>query len=201
MIGKRKLLLLGPQRPNLVAYLASFGDDIAMTEDPLPNASDILSPMNFIISYGYRHILKTDIISRFSRRIVNLHISLLPWNRGADPNLWSFLEDTPKGVSIHYIDDGIDTGDIVAQREVHYQREDTLRTSYNRLSEGIMTLFQEIWPTLRAGMITAFPQPRGGSFHRLRDKAAYEHLLTKGWDTPVADIIGKAIRRRGMNGQ
>ena len=132
---------------------------------------------------------------------MNFHISLLPWNRGADPNLWSFLEDTPKGVSIHYIDDGIDTGDILAQREVPHQREDTLRTSYDRLSETMLTLFKEVWPTLRAGMITAFPQPREGSFHRLRDKVPYEHLLTKGWDTPVADIIGKAIQGRGMKGR
>jgi len=36
----------------------------------------------------------------------------------ADPNVWSFIEKTPKGVSIHYLDAGIDTGDIIAQKLV-----------------------------------------------------------------------------------
>ena len=42
------------------------------------------------------------------RPIVNLHISYLPFNRGSHPNYWSFVENTPKGVSIHEIDEQIE---------------------------------------------------------------------------------------------
>jgi len=188
-----KVLLLGPQRPDLITYLATFGDEVTTTEGPITADSDILSSVDFIISYGYKHILKKDVIAKFQQRIVNLHIAFLPWNRGADPNLWSFLEDTPKGVTIHYIDSGIDTGDIIAQRKVEYCKDDTLRTSYERLSKIIVDLFKEIWPALRSDKAQSIPQSLGGSFHRLRDKDAYESLLTKGWDTPVANIIGKAF--------
>ncbi len=192
-----KILLLGRPQADLVTCLSAHRDEIIATEDPITAESDILSSVDFIVSYGYRHILKSDILVPFERRIVNLHISLLPWNRGADPNLWSFLEDTPKGVTIHYIDAGIDTGDIIAQREVPYEKEDTLRTAYDRLSKTIISLFEEVWPSLRTREAQSVPQPRGGSFHRLRDKAPYEALLTKGWDTPVADLIGKALIREG----
>lgn len=190
-----KIVLLGRPQKDLVTCISAQGDEIATTENPITAESAILSSVDYIVSYGYRHILKNDVLVPFDRRIVNLHISLLPWNRGADPNLWSFLEDTPKGVTIHYMDAGIDTGDIIAQKEVPYEKEDTLRTSYDRLSKTIIGLFEEVWPSLRARKVHSVPQPPGGSFHRLRDKAPYEALLTKGWDTPVAELIGKALIR------
>ncbi len=193
-----KIVLLGRTQPDLVACLSAHGDEFVSTEDPITSGSDILSSADYIVSYGYRHILKNDVLVPFERRIVNLHISLLPWNRGADPNLWSFLEDTPKGVTIHYIDAGIDTGDIIAQREVPYEKEDTLRTAYDRLSRAIIRLFEEVWPSLRGREAQSVPQPHGGSFHRSRDKAPYEALLTHGWDTPVANLIGQALKGEGI---
>ena len=188
------ILLLGPYRKDLIDFLSSFGDEVATREAPLTINSKCLCKIDFIISYGYRHILKKDIFDKFLNKAINFHISLLPWNRGADPNLWSFLEDTSKGVTIHYLDYGIDTGDILAQQEVNYVPEDTLRTSYERLSKTIEELFRRVWPNIRSGKQKSIPQPKGGSYHRLSDRAAFEYLFTKGWDTPVADLIGKAKR-------
>ncbi len=128
---------------------------------------------------------------RFPRRIINLHISYLPWNRGADPNLWSFLDNAPKGVTTHYIDAGLDTGRILIQEEISFRYNDTPRTSYERLAAAIEILFRKSWPRIREGKAQSFPQPQGGSSHRLKDRAAVEHLLTKGWDTPVSQLIGK----------
>ena len=121
------ILLLGPYCKDLIDSLSSFGDKVTRIEAPLITDSECLDNSDFIISYGYRHILKKDILDKFPNMAINLHISLLPWNRGADPNLWSFLEDSPKGVTIHYLDYGIDTGDILAQQKVDYIPEDTLR--------------------------------------------------------------------------
>lgn len=188
------ILLLGPYRKNLVDFLSFLGDEVVTREVPLDSDSKCLCNIDFIISYGYQHILKEDVLDKFSNKAINLHISLLPWNRGADPNLWSFLEDTPKGVTIHYLDYGIDTGDILAQQEVNYVPEDTLRTSYERLSKTIEELFRRVWPNIRSGKQKSIPQLKGGSYHRLNDRVAFEYLFTKGWDTPVADLIGKAKR-------
>lgn len=187
-----KILLLGPHRPELVEFLLSFGDDVITTEEPLSINSKYLEDSDMIISYGYRHIIKKEVLDKVKRMVINLHISLLPWNRGSDPNLWSFLEDTPKGVTIHCMDCGIDTGDILAQQEVHCQPDDTLRTSYNRLSDSIEALFRRVWPDIRSGKLKPVLQPPGGSYHRLRDRVAFEHLLENGWDTPVVNLIGKA---------
>lgn len=191
-----KILLLGPYREELVQFLLSFGDEVQHIQEPISGRSKVLDNTDYLISYGYRYIIKKDVLNRFWGRAVNLHISLLPWNRGADPNLWSFLEDTPKGVTIHYIDYGIDTGDVLAQERVSFNPEETLRSSYEKLNKTIESLFKRKWPYIREGMITAIPQSNEGTFHSLKDKEKFNHLLTMGWDTPVRNLIGRALRNK-----
>jgi methionyl-tRNA formyltransferase len=187
-----KILYLGPLRLNVINYLKGFGDDVEVTEEPITATSNIVSSSEFIVSFGYRHILKNDIIDLFPMRIINLHISFLPWNKGADPNLWSFLENTPKGVTIHYIDAGLDTGKIIVQRELKYGIEDTLKTSYDKLLKTIEALFFQEWPSIRKGETKPFSQHLEGTYHRSKDRQKYLHLLTQGWDTPVHQLLGKA---------
>lgn len=192
-----RVLYLGPQREQMIRFIAATGDEVMQANDAVNEGDVRLDATDFIVSYGYRHVLGRDVVARFARRAVNLHISLLPWNRGADPNLWSFLDSTPKGVTIHYIDSGIDTGEIVAQRPVEPLPADTLRTSYQRLEREIERLFCDVWPQLRDGRAAASPQGPGGSFHRAADRASVEHLLTKGWDTPIAHLVAK-VQREGL---
>ncbi|MCL0081308.1 hypothetical protein M1N64_03665 [Peptococcaceae bacterium] len=71
-------------------------------------------------------------MDKFQGRAINLHISFLPWNRGADPNFWSFIENAPVGVSIHYLDEGIDTGDRKKQqgKGSYHNAKDKERLTY-----------------------------------------------------------------------
>jgi methionyl-tRNA formyltransferase len=184
------ILFLSPHT-HLIEYLLSFGDEVTQTIEPLTD--ELLQDKDFIINYGYRHIIGKPVLDKFPNRAINLHVSYLPWNRGADSNLWSFLEGTPKGVTIHFLDGGIDTGDIIAQRYLKYDYEtDTLRTFYNKLSECMEDLFKKVWPYIRDGKARRYPQ---GTYHGSHDKDKYEHLLTAGWDTPVKNIIGKGAKK------
>lgn len=187
------ILILGPERKALTAYIAAYGDIAKVTAEKINAECELIQWADFLISYGYRHIIKPDILALFFQRAINLHISYLPWNRGSDPNLWSFLEDTPKGVTLHYLDNGLDTGDLIVQKKVILQPDDTLRTSYDRLAEKIEQLFRQVWPDIRSGRLNAVPQEEGGTSHRKRDRKRFEHLLTEGWDTPVADLTGKGL--------
>lgn len=139
---------------------------------------------DFIISYGHRHIIKEPLVSQFYGRLINLHIAYLPWNRGADPNFWSFVEGTPKGVSIHLIDRGIDTGPILAQREMTFT-EGTLATTYQALRKEMASLFIEAWPLIRRGLIDPRPQQESGSYHRVADKADLWKNLPSKFDTSI----------------
>jgi methionyl-tRNA formyltransferase len=182
-----KVLFLGSTDSPLIIYLERR-DVVVHTSGPVaPSQLDELNP-DWTVSYGYRHILRGDVLRRLEGRAVNLHIALLPWNRGADPNLWSFIENTPKGVSIHFIDAGVDTGDLIAQQAVEPVDGDTLASSYQRLQDEIQALFREVWPAIRSGDAPRQPQPSGGSYHSISDQQRVAQLVTAGWDTPVADL-------------
>jgi methionyl-tRNA formyltransferase len=192
-----RVLCLGQPSSALEATLRGVGDDIEATTDPIDAAFLQPRDFDFIVSYGYRHIVRNEALELFGERAVNLHISLLPWNRGAHPNVWSVLEDTPSGVSIHAMDEGVDTGPVLAQRGVPLLPGDTLRTSYQRLLEEIETLFAQVWLAVRSGRLAALAQPPGGSAHRVADLEAVSHLLDRGWDTPIEALRGRVRAEHG----
>jgi len=139
-----------------------------------------------VISYGYRHILKKETINSSSAPIINLHISYLPWNRGAHPNFWSFYDATPSGVSIHLIDEGIDTGPIIYQKYVNFNlKEKTFSQTYKRLIQEIEQLFIENIDSIITRNFVAIPQRRNGSYHRASDLP--ENF--NGWDSDIQSEI------------
>ncbi len=142
---------------------------------------------NFLISYNYRFIISKEILDHIKDNAINLHISYLPWNRGAHPNVWSFLENTPKGVTIHLIDEGIDTGDILVQKEVFINEEKhTLRSSYMLLHKEIQELFKKNWKKIRNKEIAPKPQKGRGSFHYIKDFERIKPIIQEnGWDIPI----------------
>lgn len=184
-----KVLFLGPDDSPLLAWLHSAEEQVVSTTHRIDVAFVRACAPEFVVVYGYRHILTEDVLGVCANRVVNLHVSYLPWNRGADPNLWSFVEDTPKGVTIHYVDSGIDTGDVIAQQRMSFSDAETLRTSYDKLQVEAQTLFRINWSEIRTGTCRRQPQTATGTYHRLKDKAALSHILTDGWDTPVSTLV------------
>ncbi len=142
---------------------------------------------DFLISYNYRYIIKKEVLDFFNdNNAINLHISYLPWNRGAHPNIWSFIENTPKGVSIHLIDEGIDTGDILVQKEVFIDEErHTLKSSYLLLNQEIQSLFKENWERIKNGQIIPKPQKGKGSIHYKKDLEQFQEILKDNFDIPI----------------
>ncbi len=192
------VLCLGSQAKELMDVLHAAGDKALFSETPLTITSQELHEIDFLVSFGYRHLVPDELLVQFSQRAINLHISYLPWNRGADPNLWSFLDNTPKGVTIHYLSQKLDGGDILCQEEVSLGPDETLRSSYERLTQSGARLFAHHWSAIRTGKLAGHPQQSGGSFHRKLDAEGYRHLLRAGWDTPVKELVGKALRKEAV---
>ncbi len=192
-----KVLFLGYPDSQLIPFLERQGDSVIVQNDRFGLDWLELQKAEFLISYGYRYILKKEVLDRFSGAAINLHISYLPWNRGADPNFWSIIENSPKGVTIHYLDAGIDTGDIIAQKEVAFGRNETLKSSYELLKRELENLFMVEWPKIRRGTNGRTPQPSGGSYHAMKDKEPLLYLLSAGWDTPISvlEAYGAGKRR------
>lgn len=98
---------------------------------------------------------------------INTHPSLLPYNRGKHYNFWAIIEEAPFGVSLHRVDAGIDTGDIVAQAEIEYDWCDTGGSLYQKAQDAMVDLFRMTYPMLRQGDIPSRPQDLAkGSFHK-----------------------------------
>ena len=188
------VLVLGYRPSPITPIIKATNDHVIEADYPINTEFLEKNNIELAVSFGFRHIIKKPVIEYLQGNIVNLHVSLLPWNRGADPNLWSFLENTPKGVTIHYIDEGLDTGDIIAQKQVYFKTNDhTLATTYNILRQEIIDLFEIEWPSIRQSIARRKPQGPDGSFHLAKDKMKFEYLLfQKGWDTPVKYLISKA---------
>ena len=182
------ILLLGDATSHLKDYFKVNGYHFRRIDGKVPPDNSLWDWMDYAVSFGYREILPPQITERMKGKIFNIHISYLPWNRGADPNLWSFLEDTPKGVTIHLIDENLDTGPILVQERVNMLPEDTLLTSYQRLIDSGVKLLESSWEDIISGRVKPIPQGAGGTFHLSKDKAPFMSKMTKGWHTPVKDV-------------
>lgn len=109
--------------------------------------------------------------------MLNLHPSYLPYNKGANPNVWSIVEGTPAGATLHFIDPGVDTGDIVAQMTVPVEPVDTARTLYGNLERACVTLFENQWPAIRAGQIPRRRQDEtAGTSHMQKDMRRLDRI-------------------------
>jgi methionyl-tRNA formyltransferase len=129
------------------------------------------------VSVLFAYVVSDNFIDIFPKGCVNLHPALLPHNRGRFPNIWSIVSKTPAGVTLHYIDKGIDTGDVIAQKEVPVEVTDTGATLYRRLEVEGLELFKTTWPSIRAGTVSRIPQPAGlGSYHRARDVETIDEI-------------------------
>jgi methionyl-tRNA formyltransferase len=187
-----KILFLGygPERTNLIHFLQNNGETVVHTDQKLEDKR--ISHYDLCISFGYRHIIKSSQLKFFTRPPVNLHISFLPYNRGAHPNFWAWAENTPHGVTIHHIDEGIDTGDIIFQRKVIFPKEDmTFKESYEVLLNEVQALFVEHWPLIKSFAYTPKPQTGAFTHHSKRELPFFEGS----WDSKITDAL-KQIGKR-----
>ena len=139
-----KILFLGSRKNRIIDFFEKLEYEI-IKEDKRLSLEDIqkINP-DFIISFNYKYKIKPDVIEKYPK-IINLHIAYLPWNGGSYPNFWSWLENTPKGVSIHYMDEEIDTGEMLLRKQVEFSENETLLSSWEKLMKELEDLFIENW--------------------------------------------------------
>lgn len=180
-----KILFLGDitDKQKTETKLQELGCSVDHTMDRIQEEQ--CAEYDLILSFGYRHILKKKHLERCKRPPVNVHPSLLPFNGGTHANFWAWYDKTPHGVTIHHIDEGIDTGDIIVQKEIFFSDEEMpLDKSYWILRAEMEDLF-----VLHAEKILSYsyiPQKqRGlGTFH-------YSHQLPEfegGWNQSIEEV-------------
>ena len=172
----------------LFEWLKEQGNEVTLFSDVLDKDWCLSEGFDLAVSYTYRYIIKKDVIDALNNNIVNLHNSFLPFNRGVTPNIWSIVDGTPRGVTLHYIDADLDKGYIIAQRLVGLKANDTLKTSYDNLNLNAIEMFKEafknynFWSEMKK-------KPEGkGTYHSHADTKRLLDLIDS-FDMKVSDFI------------
>jgi methionyl-tRNA formyltransferase len=123
-----------------------------------------------IIILGGARIIRKNIIRIPKIGILNAHPALLPKYRGVDVIPWSIYHGDDVGVTIHFIDEGIDTGGIVARKVIALREGDTIESLMNRANERAGEMMSEaIVQLMETRNIQTMPQSKeaGRQFYRM----------------------------------
>ncbi|RFA34181.1 phosphoribosylglycinamide formyltransferase [Virgibacillus dokdonensis] len=101
--------------------------------------------VEWIFLAGYMRIVGSYLLHAYQGKIVNIHPSLLPDFPGKDAITQAFAAKVDEtGVTIHFIDEGIDTGPIIAQQTVDMYPDDTIRSLTKRIQQVEHKLYPKI---------------------------------------------------------
>ena len=192
-IQVKKIRILGPKSRNesIRKKLCDQGFEVIVSPDPYDADSvDEFSP-DIILSSGYDRLLRPKTIQKYSQRIINLHAAYLPWARGIGTTLFATILRYPYGVSVHFINEGLDTGNLIARKIVQTEQDDTLRTLYLKLLSATENLFFESFPKIVSGQTNGVPQEELGEINTNRSRLQFESVMDicpNGYDTLITDL-------------
>lgn len=144
---------------------------------------------DYILSIHFPLLIPREILDIPSAGTLNLHPAYLPWNRGWNTATWAIEEGTPFGVTLHWVDEGLDTGDIALQRNIPVSPSDTAHSLYQRALQVEVELFREALPLLKANALPRIPQKQGATMHRKSDLSVLQHV-------DLQHITGESLLRR-----
>ncbi len=107
---------------------------------------------------GGTRIIKTNILATANKSVINCHPGLLPMLRGSSSVGWALYKDLPQGATAHFIDPGIDTGDIIIKRQLDVYRGDTYESLNSRIAILAGQLMAEALEQIAAGSVAREPQ-------------------------------------------
>ena len=144
-----------------------------------------------IVVVAYGQILPRDVLEIPRLACLNLHASLLPRWRGAAPIQAAIAAgDRETGITVMYMDEGLDTGDILLQRSVAFQPDDTGRSLHDRMAQIAPEALLEALRLLGAGNVSRIPQDNAGATYAPKLKREHGQI---DW-SESAEAIERKIR-------
>ena len=161
----------------LFEWIKNEGNEVELCSDRIDERWCNDRYFDLTVSYTYRYILSKGVLNALNDNVVNIHNSFLPYNKGADPNIWSIIDGTPSGVTLHYMSEKVDAGNIITQKIVQFDLRDTLKSSYYKLDREAKSMFKEAfsfykyWEDIQK-------RPLGkGSYHTVNDGKRIKELI------------------------
>ena len=142
---------------------------------------------DMLFSFYYRKLLSKDVLAVAPRGALNLHGSLLPKYRGRCPVNWVLIHDERQtGVTLHYMVEKPDRGDIVGQRSVPITDDDTALSLFHKMTEAAAALMREMYPLLCSGRAPRLPQDHSQASYFGGRKPAHGRI---DWAQPARAIF------------
>lgn len=132
---------------------------------------------DLLICCSYSMLIRDDLLSLVNNNAINVHSSLLPKNRGPNPVQWSIIRGEDKsGVTIHYMDSGLDTGSIIAQKEVDISHDDSWVDVSQKIDLATDIILKENMQVILNGNIASIPQDNEQATVNFRLNAEYPKI-------------------------
>ncbi len=128
---------------------------------------EVIENYQLVISAHCKQIFPPELVEKV--KCINIHPGLNPYNRGWFPQVFSILNGLPLGATIHEIDEKIDHGNIIAQKEVPLYSWDTSLTAYNRVQNAERELLEENIEAIFNGSYSTFPPKDEGNLNLKKD--------------------------------
>ena len=139
-------------------------ETIPAFEPASPNLPEFVQAMrqlepDLFIAVGYMNLLKEAVLSVPRLLVANFHASLLPAYRGKHPVFWALRNgERWSGLTVHVMDTGLDTGDILYQVRVRTRKRDTVASLYDRIMECSLGLVPRLIRDAGGGKLRRQPQ-------------------------------------------
>ena len=192
-VGRKQVLTAPPVKEVALAHGTPVFQPRTLRDGGEDENIRALAP-ELIVVVAYGCILPRSVLEAPKYGCINLHVSLLPKYRGSAPVQWAVLNgDAETGVSIMQMDEGLDTGDVLACERIKIDPEETSGQLFDRVTAVGARVLCETLPAIAAGTLKAEPQARenASTAPMLSKEMAQFHL------TDSADHIHNWVR--GMN--
>ena len=126
-----------------------------------PEAVEILRALapDLLFCVGWTQLLKKDVLARPRLGCLGFHASYLPAYRGRAPVNWAIINgERQTGNTLMFLDEGVDTGDILAQRAFPIGDDDTCATIYDKVARSEDEMIREVMPLIHGGRMPRRPQ-------------------------------------------
>jgi len=154
---------------------------LAWAQKNTPNGFIIVEDMSsadIVISVMYENIISVEVVK--SKKCYNFHPGILPEYKGSGILSWVLINGENKfGITLHIIDKGVDTGDIIEIREFLISKEDTAFSLYKKTEKMIFKMFKNWYNDLLLEDFIATPQKKNKGNYYLKKDLQKAKNLTK----------------------
>ncbi len=153
--------------PSNEVFKETYTDNSFQSLDVTKNIKEIIAKYDVVLSLHCKQIFPKDIVN--SLKCINIHPGLNPYNRGWFPHVFSMIDNSPVGVTIHEMDEKLDHGPIIAQKELQIFAWETSFDVYCRLQELELKLLQDNLLSILTGNYNVFNCDTRGTIHNKKD--------------------------------